>query len=100
MIPSTVNGKKAKNLGWLLRHWKEVESFTVTDHPPTNTGGMGPEAVLTAHLKQNSGTYETGFMSASVLMDFLHRPVFYDLPVTWKQGSMDKAFILNKGTRP
>lgn len=65
--PRWVWSRRVKNLGWLLRHWKEVRSFEiVTD------GSMG--ALLIAHL--DDGQYRVWFTSYSVLIEWLDRPVF------------------------
>lgn len=87
MIPSTVNGKPVKNLGWLLRNWKSVESFTINPHPKEE-GQWQADCHLIAHLK-GGGTYETGFASAQILKNWLNRPVFRDVPQNWEK------FILN-----
>ncbi len=79
MIPSTVNGKPVKNLGWLLAHWKQVQAFTIDPHPPTR--GFA-DAVLRAHL-DDGGEYRTGFADAGVLARWLDRPVFRGVPQTW-----------------
>jgi len=80
MIPSTARGRPVKNLGWLLRHWKEVESFTILPHPPCS--GIA-DCILVANLKDVE-TYQTGFGCASVLKDWLDRPVFRGLPIDWQ----------------
>ena len=81
LLESTVDGKPVKNLGWLLRHWKAVESFTIEPHPPV-THGFEPDAVLIAHLK-GGVIYKTGFSCSSILRDWLNRPVFRGVPQTW-----------------
>ena len=78
----SVNGKPVKNLGWLLRNWKQVESSTIEKHPPVKRG-FQPDAVLIATLKQG-GEYRSGFSCASVLRDWLNRPVFRGVPQNWK----------------
>lgn len=70
--------RAVKNLGWLLRHWKEVESFTVDPHPDTPR----TDCILRATMRDGT-KYETDFASASILNDWLHRPVFRGLPVQW-----------------
>lgn len=73
------NGKtrKIKNLGWLLRNWKEVASFEVGYHCGTCFA-----MALIAHLKCN-GKYFTPFTSKEVLRLFLDRPVFRGLSIDW-----------------
>lgn len=82
LMPSTVNGKQVKNLGWLLRNWQQVSGFTVSPHPEVSRG-FQPDCVLIAHLK-GGGEYQTGFSSAEILKRWLKRPVFKGLSVDWK----------------
>ncbi len=69
-----------KNLGWLLRNWKQVEAFTLEDHPAVEDRGMKPEVLLTAQLRDGR-RYVTGFMCANICRDWLNRPVFRGLPI-------------------
>lgn len=69
--------KIVANLGWMLRHWKEVESFKV-EKGKFN----GYEAHLMMSLKDGT-TYETPYASRAILLHFLHRPVFMSLQGTW-----------------
>lgn len=82
--------RKIQNLGWLLRNWKEVESFTVSEHFMKQRDG---DVCLRAHLK-DGGTYAIPFASAEVCWNFLHRPVFYGLPMQWIAGP---RFPITKG---
>jgi hypothetical protein len=71
-----------RDLGWLLRNWQHVSSFKVTRHP--QRGEMPPDVTLTAKLKTGKHDfYSTPFMDKTILADWLHRPVFDGLPVTW-----------------
>lgn len=83
LIPSTARGKRVKNLGWLLRHWSEVSSFTIEPHPPVDGDGFHPDCVLVAHLTDGE-EYRTGFSSAETLKGWLNRPVFRGVPQDWK----------------
>ena len=81
MNRATVNrpGKlpvQVKNLGWMLRHWREIErvAFLYTGGPLP-----APDGVLVAHLR-GGGTYQTAFASWSVCVLFLDRPVLRGLP--------------------
>lgn len=84
-VPSTIsrNGKiiRVKNLGWLLRNWQQVESFAVWPHPEL-ARGMKPDAILIATLKDGE-RYQTSFACATVLRDWLSRPVFRTVLCTW-----------------
>jgi len=72
----TLKVRSVKNLGWLLKHWREVKRFTVND---CNTPIA--EAMLYADL--DTLTYSTPFASKTVLEGFLSRPVFRGLRVNW-----------------
>lgn len=73
------NGKKVKNLGWLLRNWKNVKEFRVYTQNLTNPAD---DAILTAEMLDGR-VYETGFADKITLNRFLRRPVFYGLVVVW-----------------
>lgn len=69
--------KQVKNLGWLLREWKNVDALEVA--PSTDPRF---DAWLVAYL-DGGRVYVTPFASRSVLTDFLARPVLLDLPLRW-----------------
>jgi hypothetical protein len=73
----TKNGRVrvVKNLGWLLRHWKDVESFWVK----TNISGG---AYLTAILR-GGGEYTTRFADKGILRKFLDRRIFRGVVAEW-----------------
>jgi len=67
--------RQVKNLGWLLKHWKQVKFFRVYYH---NVSDCVLQAVL------NNGTrYLTTWESRQVMTDWLHRPVFRGLSIYW-----------------
>lgn len=68
--------KEVKNLGWLLRHASEVESFDVL------RGSGGNDALLVATLLDHR-VYATPYASFAVLANFLNRPSFVGLPAVW-----------------
>lgn len=68
--------RKVKNLGWLLRHWKEVERIYVTTFPTQ------PAAVMRVIMRDGT-VYRTGWASVDVLVAWLHRPTFYNTTVCW-----------------
>lgn len=83
------------NLGWLLRHWKDVERFEVRpassshlmigdERVNVNPSPMnGPcDALLVAWLK-GGGCYATSFASCDVLRSWLDRPVFRGVTIHW-----------------
>lgn len=72
--------RPVKNLGWLVKHWKEVDRFVVVK-APSEFQPM-TDAILVAHLR-DGGRYESTFASKDLLKDWLHRPVFRGLPVDW-----------------
>jgi hypothetical protein len=81
ILPASIDGRPVKNLGWLLRNWRKVRSFAIRPHPPLKGGGFRPDAVLYAYT--SAGTYRTGFSSATILADWLDRPIFRGLPQYW-----------------
>jgi hypothetical protein len=85
--------REVTNLGWLLNHWKDVASFEVLTGTALNIGGfqmpdtdrdrLGQwDATLVAHLRDGR-RYVTRFASHRVLLDWLQRPVFKTVPLTW-----------------
>jgi hypothetical protein len=76
--PGDREGREVKNLGWLLRHWKEVESFNISEW--TGAGEAG--ALMIAKLN-DGGAFVTKWADASVLRDWLRRPVFRGAPLNW-----------------
>jgi hypothetical protein len=72
--------KEVTNLGWLLRHWADVEWFEV--HPYYGQYRGAWDCVLCAHLKDGR-RYVTEFASREVLWYWLDRPKFQCLPVKW-----------------
>lgn len=74
-----------RNLGWILKHWMEVESINA------RRSGEGYIVLFWARSPQTKWwSFETYFMDGSVLKDWLDRPVFRGLTITWN-GS--KCFI-------
>jgi hypothetical protein len=75
------DGKKwgeVKNLGWLLRNWKGVDGFVVTESlAPGNN-----QATLIAYC-EDGRVYATPYASKAVLAGWLNRPVFVGVPVNW-----------------
>lgn len=71
--------RKVKNLGWLLRHWQDVERFEVRHY---DGDASVCEAWLVARLKAG-GMYETPYASLAVLERWLNRPVFRGLKCDW-----------------
>lgn len=84
---------EVKNLGWLLRNWKDVESFEVREGEGSwdvtlrawlhtvDDGG-----IKTAYPKRGATSgdyYETDFADRGVLAEFLQRPVFEGTPIDW-----------------
>jgi hypothetical protein len=71
--------RQVQNLGWLIRHWKDVKSFDISEGPVASTSW---DAVMVAHLN-NGGAYVTTWADKTVLRDWLHRPVFRGAPLNW-----------------
>src|SRR6185369_1263255 len=72
------DGKQApvKNLGWLLRHWRDI-SYVRMDYKPEK---LPCDAVLCANFKDKSGFYMAQWADASIMYRWLNRPVFRGLP--------------------
>lgn len=70
--------KAVKNLGWLLRSWKRVETIKVRE--PEHGDGFDAELIV---ILRDGTIYETPFASRLVLWSFLNRPVFEGLDVEW-----------------
>ena len=71
------NGKivKVKNLGWLLKHWKKVESFTLAKKAYSGE--------MVGHLKDNV-TYRCQWASYNLMIEWLNRPVFRGVKIEYK----------------
>lgn len=73
---------KVKNLGYLLRNWKQIKVFKIF-LPDGYFDNKSDEALLVALFKDGR-FFTTTFASYEVLSSrFLPRPVFYDLPVAF-----------------
>lgn len=75
-----------KNLGWILRNWKSIESVDVRSAPPAR--GSLAEVVLTVYTdpKNTPGRvakYQTLFNCSHSCWTWLRRPVLNGLPLTW-----------------
>lgn len=79
--------RTVKNLGWLLRHQKEVQGLYVT----VPVDAKSTECTLIADLT-GGGEYRTPFASRSILALWLRRPVFQGLPLVWfgEKGAVGK----------
>lgn len=87
MATLTMYGKtrQVKNLGWLLRHWKEVSCFEITEHVEPYSGHKH-NALMSAYIfcgGYKVGTYEIVWCSTQALRTWLDRPVFRGIRVTW-----------------
>lgn len=72
--------REVKNLGWLLRNWRDVDRFEIlTKGEFTNRYGLNG-AYMIAHLRSGR-RYETPWLSLDALRDWLKRPVFDGVPV-------------------
>jgi len=72
-----------KNLGWLLRNWKQITRFELQrDHGPAQ------EALMVAYFPH--GHYTTNWASWNLMLAWLDRPIFRGLPVSL-DGASDKV---------
>ncbi len=86
--------RAVKNLGWLLRHWREVESLGF-NYRWNGKAAPANDGELVARLK-GGGTYLTDYASLSVAWNFLLRPVFIGLPfeLSLETGNRRKAYTI------
>lgn len=87
VVDADGNRRTVKNLGWLLRNWRRIESFIVDESPDAGTK-------LCAYLR-HGGCYQVTFADAIVLWRFLHRPVFYGKPFNWYRAGYSFSGILD-----
>lgn len=92
--PTTGEWKELTNLGWLLKNWKDVDSFSVHVLRTRNlrigtTLFELPEVVdrwgdcwMVAYMNDKR-IYATTWASHETLKDWLVRPVFIGRPITW-----------------
>lgn len=70
--------RAVKNLGWLLRHWKDVEHFTIR----TIIEGQPLDGTLLVAWCRNGVSYSTGWAGdVEHVLSWLRRPVFRGLRV-------------------
>jgi hypothetical protein len=65
----------AKNLGWLLRHGRDVESVTVKDHDTS-------DCIMFARLRTGD-LFVSTWEDRAVCRKWLKRPLFKGLPLDW-----------------
>jgi hypothetical protein len=76
--------KEVANLGWILRHWKDVERIRVTPIFKTDDVTNPDHWDCAVIFYLNDGRYyATPFASSSVCLDWLDRPVFRGRPLSW-----------------
>ena len=83
--------KPVKNLGWLRKHWKDVESFSAY---PTLWGGVN----LHAFLKGEAYLFIAEFSDEKVLWDWLCRPIFLGQKIKW--FGINRVIEKQKITKP
>ncbi len=87
--------REVKNLGYMLRHWKEIDAIQVTNFEPEagRPKGYNADAFMSVDFKDGR-IYTTGFMSKEVLRRFLDRPVLRGLPLNWfgEETTIEKGF--------
>ncbi len=73
------DGKKreVRNLGWLIRNWRAVESFRFEMNKETSRC----DGLLIAHLR-DGGKYVSEYASLSVCFNWLKRPIFQGQTLT------------------
>jgi hypothetical protein len=76
--------KSVKNLGWLLKHGREVSALEIVDRKPND--GYTLIAYSRERLSIKWIRYEIVFQSYTVLVRFLNRPLFKGLPIAGLKG--------------
>lgn len=71
--------KRVKNLGYVLKNWKEVDTMLVA---PVSGPVRDWAAVMFVALRDGS-IYATAWADLSIIRDWLDRPVFRGLRVRW-----------------
>jgi len=68
-----------KNLGWILRHWREVAWSGWTDLTP----GRDWSGRVTFRAKRGADwtSFQTDWACLDVFLHWMHRPVFRGLPL-------------------
>jgi hypothetical protein len=81
--------REVYNLGWLLKHWKDVKEFEVQrlpSHielwPNVELEDFIPDGVLVARLRYGR-VYICHWASLDLCKEWLHRPVFRGAPLYW-----------------
>ena len=82
--------KEVKNLGWLLANWKLVSRITVKKHSPTFPH---TDALLVVDM-DDGRIFTCDFASSSLLLRFLHRPVFIGMTIHW----FGQSLLLDRDT--
>lgn len=82
-----VKTRYVKNLGWLLRHWKDVQEFRLSEHRDIygSVAATDRRVRMDVHLAGKDTatdvTYTAFWYDAEVCYGWLDRPVFRGLPV-------------------
>ena len=85
--------KPVKNLGWLLRNWREVDSFeTIMRKDPNDP----MSTTLVAYMRDNVTVYcSSKWRGYHTLANWLNRPVFEGVPIRWfgRMATVDDDLI-------
>lgn len=80
-FPNVCKSKQVDNLGWLLKHWKDIEYIELIDY------GWGKDGPIVLMVKVwvsyfgNECYYITKFASRSICERWIDRPVFNGVKV-------------------
>ena len=75
--------REVKNLGWLFRHWKEVDHFEILTNDTLGRCDSWRGAYMIAHLRDGR-RYETPWADRRILKRWLDRPVFRGIRVLYR----------------
>lgn len=71
--------RKVKNLGWIIRNWKNIASLEWQSTP--HSGPVKDSGVFAAYMRDGS-KYLTEYASYEVFQQWVKRPVFEGLKMT------------------
>lgn len=71
------------NLGWILRHWQDVDNVKVTRIYKTDGQYVQNFDCAVFFTLSDGRIFATPFASSEILLDWLNRPVFRGRPLNW-----------------
>lgn len=79
--------KYVKNLGWLLKYGRLATLVRVSDATAHNNHyGTDYDCIMAVYFDNkltDIQCFECGWADRTILKEWIHRPIFRDLPLTW-----------------